>query len=137
MTFNYLHLVFPCSLMTPWNISSGISWKMMTTKDRKLNATLKKNCWLKYKSIWKKKCFNVFLRVLILGIVGSTGLLITNNKSLIENVRQHNKAEKNIWQNIRIIADSIKNLCTVFLVDSYCSHQIFMINPLTALFWYI
>ena len=109
----------------------------MTTKDRKLNATLKKIVDWNTSQYEKKKCFNVFLRVLILGIVGSTGLLITNNKSLIENVRQHNKAEKNIWQNIRIIADSIKNLCTVFLVDSYCSHQIFMINPLTALFWYI
>lgn len=36
-----------------------------------------------------------------LGVIGSTGQLITNNKSLIENVKQHNKAEKNIWQ-IRI-----------------------------------
>lgn len=66
----------------------------------------------------KTNVLKVFLRVLILGIVGSTGLLITNNKSLIENVRQHGKAVKNIWQNIRIIVDSIKNLYTVFLVDS-------------------
>ena len=44
----------------------------------------------------KTNVLKVFLRVLILGIVGSTGLLITNNKSLIENVRQHNKAVKNI-----------------------------------------
>ena len=92
----------------------------MTTKDKKLNATLKKIVHWSTSKYEKKKpnVLKVFLRVLILGIVGSTGLLITNNKSLIENVRQHNKAVKNIWQNIRIIVDSIKNLYTVFLVDS-------------------
>ena len=86
----------------------------------KLKCHIKKKLFTEVQVNMKKKTnvLKVFLRVLILGIVGSTGLLITNNKSLIENVRQHNKAVKNIWQNIRIIVDSIKNLYTVFLVDS-------------------
>ena len=71
---------------------------MMTKKDKKLNATLKKivDCNTSQYEKKNRSVLKVFLRVLILGIVGSTGLLITNNKSLIENVRQHNKAEKNI-----------------------------------------
>ena len=40
--------------------------------------------------------------------------MITNNKSVIENVKQQNKAEKNIWQN----KNCGKNLYGVFSVDS-------------------